>query len=62
MRIGTGEHTYDWIDDWARIPTSDGSPANGRTHGVVVDSWEARLSGERRALQCKQNPFEVRDV
>lgn len=38
MRIGSGEHTYEWIEDWARIPDTPGSKADGRTHGVVVAS------------------------
>jgi hypothetical protein len=36
MRIGSGEHTYDWIDHWAVIPDSPEGRANGRTHGIVV--------------------------
>ena len=38
MRIGGGEHTYEWIENWARIPESASDRANGRTHGVAVDS------------------------
>jgi hypothetical protein len=36
MRIGTGEHTYEWIENWARTPDNESSRTNGRTHGVVV--------------------------
>lgn len=36
VRIGSGEHSYDWIDNWAVIPDSAEGHANGRTHGVVV--------------------------
>ena len=36
MRIGSGEFTYEWVDNWGRIPDTDGGRANGRTHGVVV--------------------------
>jgi hypothetical protein len=36
VRTGRGEHTYDWIDNWAVIPDSHEGRANGRTHGVVV--------------------------
>ena len=36
MRIGTGAHTYEWIDNWARIPETESGRENGRTHGVVV--------------------------
>lgn len=34
MRIGTGGFTYEWIEDWARVPET--SSGNGRTHGVAV--------------------------
>jgi hypothetical protein len=36
MRIGSGEHTFEWIENWAVIPDTPGSRADGRTHGVVV--------------------------
>jgi len=36
VRTGRGEHTYEWIDNWAVIPDSPECRANGRTHGVVV--------------------------
>ena len=36
MRIGHGEFTYEWIDNWARIPQTPSGSENGRTHGVVV--------------------------
>lgn len=36
MRIGTGNQTYEWIDNWARIPDTPSGRENGRTHGVVV--------------------------
>jgi DNA-binding beta-propeller fold protein YncE len=36
MRIGSGEHRYDWVDNWAVIPDSAEGRANGRTHGIVV--------------------------
>jgi DNA-binding beta-propeller fold protein YncE len=38
MRIGSGEHTYNWIEHWASIPDTASGKANGRTHGVVVTS------------------------
>jgi len=37
MRIGSGKHTYEWIEDWARIPDTESSRASGRTHGVAVN-------------------------
>lgn len=33
---GIGEHQYEWIDNWARIPDTETHRENGRTHGVVV--------------------------
>ena len=36
MRIGQGGNTYEWIDNWARIPDTETGRENGRTHGVVV--------------------------
>src|SRR3954463_6398691 len=36
MRLGSGEHTYDWVENWATIPDSPEARVNGRTHGVVV--------------------------
>ncbi|MCL5998238.1 MAG: hypothetical protein M1546_19625 [Chloroflexi bacterium] len=36
MRIGSGTQTYEWLEDWARIPDTPSGRENGRTHGVVV--------------------------
>jgi hypothetical protein len=36
MRVGRGEHTFEWIDNWAAIPDTPEGAADGRTHGVVV--------------------------
>jgi hypothetical protein len=36
VRIGKGEHTFDWIDNWAVVPDTAESRVDGRTHGVVV--------------------------
>lgn len=38
MIIGSGEHRYEWIDNWVRIPASPSGQENGRTHGVVVST------------------------
>jgi DNA-binding beta-propeller fold protein YncE len=35
MNIGTGSHTYEWIDWSAKLPSG---MSLGRTHGVVVDA------------------------
>lgn len=36
MRIGNGSHSYEWMDNWGRIPDTPSGRANGRTHGVAV--------------------------
>jgi hypothetical protein len=36
--IGSGDFTFKWIDNWARIPETASGRENGRTHGVVVVS------------------------
>lgn len=36
MRVGTNGLTYEWLEDWARIPVTGRGRENGRTHGVVV--------------------------
>src|SRR5579859_3362682 len=42
MRIGGGEHTYDWIDDWARIPDTE-SARGGWAHPVVAIDEAGRI-------------------
>ncbi len=36
MLIGSNGMTYEWIENWARIPDTASGRENGRTHGVVV--------------------------
>ncbi len=36
MRVGRGEYTYEWNDNWATLPDNPTSQENGRTHGVAV--------------------------
>jgi hypothetical protein len=36
IRIGKGEHTFEWIENWAAVPDTLESRVDGRTHGVVV--------------------------
>ena len=38
MHIGSGEHTYEWLENWAVVPDTPEGRADGRTHGVVVAS------------------------
>ncbi len=34
MKLGSGSHTYEWIDSWAKLPSGK---EFGYTHGVVCD-------------------------
>ncbi len=36
MRIGTGKHTYEWIDNWAKVPESESARAGWAHTDVVV--------------------------
>ena len=36
MRIGSGEHTYEWIDNWAKIPDTESARTGWAHHGIVV--------------------------
>ena len=35
MRVGSGSQTYEWIDDWAKIPDTE-SFKTGWAHGDMV--------------------------
>ncbi len=36
MHVGSGEHTYEWIDTWAKVPDSPSTREGWSHHGVVV--------------------------
>ena len=36
MRIGAGDDTYEWVDDWAKIPDTPSARTGWAHHGVVV--------------------------
>lgn len=36
MKVGQGEFTFEWIENWAKIPDTESARTNGRTHGVVA--------------------------
>ncbi len=36
MRIGTGEQTYTWHENWATLPDTPATRENGRTHALCV--------------------------
>lgn len=53
MRIGGGEHTYEWIDNWAKIPNTGSARFGWAHHGVVVTAAGevvAYHSGDPRVL------------
>ena len=35
MKLGTGSHQYEWVENWAKIPAD---MQIGYTHGVVEDA------------------------
>ena len=36
MRVGSGHNTYEWIDDWARVPDSESAREGWAHPGIVV--------------------------
>lgn len=36
MQVGSGNNTYDWVDDWANVPDSEGARGGWSHHGVVI--------------------------
>ena len=38
MRIGTGAHTYDWSEKWAKIPDTQSAREGWAHHGIVVSN------------------------
>ncbi len=36
MTIGKDDYKYEWIEDWAKIPGTQSTETNGRTHGIVI--------------------------
>ena len=36
MRIGSDDHTYEWIDNWTRLPDTELGRRNKAHHGIVV--------------------------
>ncbi|MAG37415.1 MAG: hypothetical protein CL878_14365 [Dehalococcoidia bacterium] len=53
MLIGSGEHTYEWIDSWANVPDGESARTGHAHHGLVVTEAGAILTfhpGEPVAL------------
>jgi DNA-binding beta-propeller fold protein YncE len=38
MRVGAGEHTYTWIEDWAKVPDGTSARNGWAHHGLAVTS------------------------
>ena len=36
MRVGSGENTYEWVDNWAKVPDSEEAQTSWAHNGVVV--------------------------
>ena len=36
MRVGRGEHTYEWAEKWARIPDTESARTGWAHHDIVV--------------------------
>jgi sugar lactone lactonase YvrE len=36
MLIGSGEHTYEWVEKWAKIPDTESARKGWAHHGIVV--------------------------
>src|SRR5688500_11436963 len=54
MQLGTGSHTYEWIDRWAKLPSGK---EFGYTHGVVVDKADnVYVFNQSRDALCAFDP------
>ena len=36
MHVGSGEHTYGWIDNWAKVPDTESTRSGWAHHGIAV--------------------------
>ena len=36
MRVGSGAHTYEWVDNWAKIPDTELAREGWAHHGIVA--------------------------
>lgn len=43
MQIGSSDLTYEWVEDWVKIPDTETGRVNGRTHGVAVTDSADRV-------------------
>lgn len=49
MRIGSGQNTYEWTEDWATVPENPSRPV-GPTHGAAV------TEAEEVVVYCQTSP------
>ena len=63
MRIGSGSHTYQFIDHWADIPDTESSRTGWAHHGGVVSETGSVIDvrGEVRRY-CAGHRFDIRVV
>lgn len=65
MRIGSGRHTYEWIDSWAQLPDSPQRRAGWAHHGMATTSTGQVVTfhpGEPRILVFEPDGTLVRSV
>ncbi len=44
MRIGSGEHTYVWLERWGKIPDAESARAGWAHHGIMVSETGSVIS------------------
>ena len=47
MRIGTGDNTYEWIEDWAKTPDTESARSGWSHHGIAVSLTGEVYSGHQ---------------
>ena len=47
MRIGSGKHTYEWMENWAKSPDTESARIGWSHHGVVVSDNGEVISGHQ---------------
>ncbi len=45
IRVGSGSHTYEWIDGWADVPDTEAASSGWAHHGVAVTSRNTVIAG-----------------
>ena len=47
MRIGSGKHTYEWLENWAKIPDTESARVGWSHYGVAVSQTGDVISGHQ---------------